>query len=87
MTAHDPARMEVVRRRLNKYVNEGVTPTDGARHEIESALGLDRDALLAEAADDDEEASLEVALFRVVEALRAEMRAGRRERKDDEVAA
>jgi hypothetical protein len=52
MTVHDPARMEGVRRRLNKYVNEGVTPTAAARHEIEDALGVDRDSLLV-ASDDD----------------------------------
>lgn len=47
----DPQRMEVIRRRLNKYRPKPgggaaeVAPTEPTRHDIEDAMGLDRDAL------------------------------------------
>jgi hypothetical protein len=62
--AADPTRVEAVRRRLNKYVHEGVTPGVAARHEIESALGLERDALKPDA-DEDEADPAMVEAFRV----------------------
>jgi hypothetical protein len=47
-----PRNVESIRRRLNKYLREGVTPTAPTRHDIEAELGLERDSLKP---DDDEE--------------------------------
>ncbi len=68
--AGDVARSEVIRRRLNKYLHEGVTPTEPVRHEIEDALELDRDSLKA-----DEEESLDADLLSVVRAIQILVRA------------
>lgn len=54
---NDPDQMEIIRRRLHKYrpkkpgggsAVKVVTPTDPTRHEIEDAMGLERDALAPE---------------------------------------
>jgi hypothetical protein len=53
----DPKQLEIVRRRLHKYrpKNGGggaeVAPTETTRHEIEDAMGLDRDALAPDVDD------------------------------------
>lgn len=50
----DPRQTEIIRRRLNKYRppkgggSAEVSPTEPTRHEIEDALGVDRDALKPE---------------------------------------
>lgn len=47
----DPAKVEIIRRRLHKYRPRPgggaaeVTPTEPTRHELEAAMGLDQDAL------------------------------------------
>lgn len=47
----DPAKVEVIRRRLHKYRPKPgggaaeVAPTEPTRHELEAAMGLERDAL------------------------------------------
>jgi len=52
----DPKNTEIIRRRLNKYRPKPgsggaaeVAPTEPSRHEIEAAMGLERDALRPEA--------------------------------------
>jgi hypothetical protein len=57
----DKHSLEIVRRRLNKYLRDGVVPTEATRHEIEAALGTDRDALNP---DDDDDEDDEEALVR-----------------------
>jgi hypothetical protein len=56
--------VDTMRRLLNKYLRTGVVPTEVSRHEIEAALGLDRDTLKPDA-DDDEEADPAVKLRRI----------------------
>lgn len=77
----DNGRREVIRRRLNKYIHEGVTPTEPARREIEAALGCSMDELRGD--DEDEESSkamrrafeLFVDLMEEVDAFRLQTRA------------
>lgn len=54
----DTAKREGIRRRLNKYIHEGVTPSPPARQEIEAQLGLKKDELKGDL--DDEEADPEM---------------------------
>lgn len=48
----DTSKREGIRRRLNKYIHEGVTPTVPVRHEIEQELGLRPDELKGDLDED-----------------------------------
>jgi hypothetical protein len=52
----DKAKREGIRRRLNKYIHENVTPSVPARHEIEQELGLSEDALKGDLEDEEDPA-------------------------------
>ena len=49
----DPKQVEGVRRRINRYVHDGMTPTPPNRHDIEDALGLERDSLKGDGEDEE----------------------------------
>jgi hypothetical protein len=85
MAKGDRDRVETIRRLLNKYRGKAdgrkaeVTPSEPTRHEIEAAMGLERDSLKPDG-DDDEEADPAMKLRRI----RAElMLLGREDLADD----
>lgn len=57
----DKAKREGIRRRLNKYIHEGVTPSPPARHEIEAELGLGKDELKGDLEDEESDPAMHMA--------------------------
>jgi len=61
----DRARVDTIRRRLNKYLGpEAITPTEPTRHEIEAIMGLDRDALKPDGDDEEEDPAMRLRRIR-----------------------
>lgn len=57
----DKAKREGIRRRLNKYIHENVTPSPPARHEIERELGLSKDELKGDLEDEESDPAMHMA--------------------------